>query len=741
MIDWVMRKSRWPMTVMLTVIVAGVAGPVRSGTPDLEVLSGSSVTLIGTTETIEIHAVELLPTYEPGYAFASREVIDFPRISIAFQEYVDVFQNQAFLGNLDTSTKIASLEFPLWVVDSDGNKVELPTVLSTETPLTRNCNNFPYCFGTGSDPDYCMGSEWDPATGELRLVGITLIPSDANTNLNCEAVGFVLEATVLPGDADSDGLEDILDNCPDEDNAGQGDSDSDGIGDACDNCASDFNPYQNDSDSDGTGDRCQPLAINFQPDASAVPAGYEKDVGALFAVPPGYGWLGGSVLPTRERGVQADQRLDTFAFTASPRTWEGEVPVGPQDVSTAVGDPSFAQGPHRLVAEDIVFVDDETTAAGSFILSTVNELFVGDGRLTLVAGGGGGTTMLNYVTATESAYQPYFARYVSFQPVASPVPAGFTEDNGAPFDPVAGFGWRDDVTVATRDRGALGDPVRDTLVFYTGQPVVWEIDVPGDFYRVEVTVGDSAFSQGPHEVSLEGESLISGISTVGGEFVTAGRDLQVADHFVTIAIGDPASYTTMTHVTITSLPRDFDQDLTDNLPDNCWEVYNPGQEDTDNNGVGDACNDAEDMDSDEWSDPLDNCPAIYNPTQADADSDGAGDACDCAPDEAGSFAPPSEVWGLMVAAPEPAEISWGNQNGTAGEGTLYDIVSQSLLDLRTTGTFGAAICLFPDHEDPPYTDARTPPADDGYLYLIRAKNDCGIGSYGRSALDSSGPCP
>jgi len=45
--------------------------------------------------------------------------------------------------------------------------------------------------------------------------------------------------------------------------------------------------------------------------------------------------------------------------------------------------------------------------------------------------------------------------------------------------------------------------------------------------------------------------------------------------------------------------------------------------------------------------------------------------------------------------------------------------------------------------------ARTPPAGDGYLYLIRAKNDCGTETYGsgsgdpdpRAALGASGPCP
>ena len=63
--------------------------------------------------------------------------------------------------------------------------------------------------------------------------------------------------------------------------------------------------------------------------------------------------------------------------------------------------------------------------------------------------------------------------------------------------------------------------------------------------------------------------------------------------------------------------------------DNCPNDYNPSQEDTDNNGVGDACNDYEDSDGDEWADDLDNCQSIANPDQEDWNHNGVGDHCDC----------------------------------------------------------------------------------------------------------------
>ena len=60
--------------------------------------------------------------------------------------------------------------------------------------------------------------------------------------------------------------------------------------------------------------------------------------------------------------------------------------------------------------------------------------------------------------------------------------------------------------------------------------------------------------------------------------------------------------------------------------DNCRTVYNPDQTDTDNDQIGDGCD--EDDDADEISDSDDNCAAIGNPTQSDADDDGVGDICD-----------------------------------------------------------------------------------------------------------------
>ncbi|KAK9873867.1 hypothetical protein WA026_002224 [Henosepilachna vigintioctopunctata] len=68
---------------------------------------------------------------------------------------------------------------------------------------------------------------------------------------------------------------------------------------------------------------------------------------------------------------------------------------------------------------------------------------------------------------------------------------------------------------------------------------------------------------------------------------------------------------------------DADDDTIINEKDNCWLKYNPDQADSDDgggDGVGDAC---------------DNCPYVKNPDQLDTDKDSRGDACDDDIDEDG----------------------------------------------------------------------------------------------------------
>ena len=87
---------------------------------------------------------------------------------------------------------------------------------------------------------------------------------------------------------------------------------------------------------------------------------------------------------------------------------------------------------------------------------------------------------------------------------------------------------------------------------------------------------------------------------------------------------------------VTVTLNDPDNDGRPNWDDNCPDVYNPDQADTDNDGIGDACDECTDTDGDGFGNPGfaantcldDKCPDVYNSDQADTDNDGIGDACD-----------------------------------------------------------------------------------------------------------------
>jgi N-acetylneuraminic acid mutarotase len=126
----------------------------------------------------------------------------------------------------------------------------------------------------------------------------------------------------------------------------------------------------------------------------------------------------------------------------------------------------------------------------------------------------------------------------------------------------------------------------------------------------------------------------------------------------------------------------------------------------------------------------------------DADADGVADVCDCAPSNPTAFSVPADVAGLTVAS-DKVTVQWSSAVPGSGSGTVHDLVRGRLGELPV-GAGGSESCVAVGIAGASAQDLSTPPIGDGYWYLVRGKNVCGIGPYGHASGGSeevSNACP
>jgi hypothetical protein len=130
---------------------------------------------------------------------------------------------------------------------------------------------------------------------------------------------------------------------------------------------------------------------------------------------------------------------------------------------------------------------------------------------------------------------------------------------------------------------------------------------------------------------------------------------------------------------------------------------------------------------------FDNCMNIPNANQANVDGDAAGDLCDCAPTDGTVFAIPVEVAGITLPS-DKFTLTWTSAQPTSGSSTLHDVLRGALAELPV-GSGTGETCVVSGTSAATASDSALPVAGDGFWYLVRGRNSCGVGSYG---VDSSG---
>jgi len=95
---------------------------------------------------------------------------------------------------------------------------------------------------------------------------------------------------------------------------------------------------------------------------------------------------------------------------------------------------------------------------------------------------------------------------------------------------------------------------------------------------------------------------------------------------ILVVKGNGGTFSKSFKITVNDLYEDTDRDDVSDSEDNCPLFANSDQLDSDEDGIGDVCD--EDDDNDGVSDSEDNCPLFANSDQLDSDGDGIGDVCD-----------------------------------------------------------------------------------------------------------------
>lgn len=249
--------------------------------------------------------------------------------------------------------------------------------------------------------------------------------------------------------------------------------------------------------------------------------------------------------------------LRTSAYVLYPdtATWEIALPNGRYWVTTTCGDVAYVTGPHQVVIEGQVAIDNKVTAINQFEVDWNRQIDLTDGALTVVVGGAAGyhaqaqrRTAINsiVITSVEPSSQTFAPVDIDFckDPLLGGVgpAAGFEGDYGYIYgDRGNGFtyGWTSDLSSRMLDKpGTSAQENRTIIKTVAGNTETWEMSVPNGMYFVSLAVGDETGNNPAHRVTVEDNLFIPNENLSAMEYYTISNEIvYVYDGKLTVKIG------------------------------------------------------------------------------------------------------------------------------------------------------------------------------------------------------------
>jgi len=297
--------------------------------------------------------------------------------------------------------------------------------------------------------------------------------------------------------------------------------------------------------------------------------------------------------------------------------------------------------------------------------------------------------------------------------------------------------------VAVAPDGASYIAADGSIQPYTGSEstvVVLHIDVrPGAPMTVTRTIRDvTAAQQGAWPVSVRWSAACGFLLTDATDQVIVGSMVEECangldddgDGLVDCADPECAANTACIELACSNGVDDDRDGLADCADIDCEHAIECNPEIACGNGLdddGDGAIDCDDLD----------CLGSPSCADDDLDDDGVPNGEDCAPDDPSAWAPPWEPFLYVGESGVTAMLAWDDETSAVGPGVAYDVATGGILGLRLDGSFASAEC-FERSRDATAMDARRAQGSDGFWYLVRAANECGVTPWGDTSLNGRG---